>query len=86
MTRFSQIVPKTPLEQERFFLDVAKKLGGTEATLEEVDQRSTWPGASVTSEIERLLADLTKRIETPLRAQISELERRIDSLERSARF
>ena len=103
--RFSKVVPKSDLELERFYLDTINKLQDTTATLEEVDQRSTWPGASVTSELERLIYDIAKRVAAPLKAQISELERqlrnsqglslstklddlerRINSIERSARF
>ena len=84
--RFSKIVPKSDLELERFYLDVAEKLGGTTATLEEVDQRSTYPGASVTGELERTVRDIYRLAVAPLRSQISELERRINSIENGARF
>lgn len=103
--RFSEIVPQSPLEIERFFLDAIDKLKGTNSTLDELDQRSGYPGASVTSELERAISDYGKRITAPLRAQIDELERtirglqtrslstkvddlerRIDSIERSARY
>lgn len=95
--RFSKIVPTSPLELERFYLDTINKLQGTTATLDDLDQRSTWPGASVTSELERSISAITKSITATLRAQISELERiarnmqginqsaRIDDLERSIR-
>lgn len=84
--RFSKVVPKTDLELERFYLDVQEKLGGTTATLEEVDQRSTYPGASVTGEQERMIRDFYRTVVAPLRSQISELERRVNSLENGARF
>lgn len=103
--RFSEIVPANILEVERFYLDAIEKLRGTSVTLDELDQRSGYPGASVTSELERAISDYGKRITAPLRAQIDELERiirglqtrslstkvdelerRIDSIERSARF
>lgn len=105
MTRFAKIVPKTPLELERFYLDVEQKLGNTDATLEELDQRSQSPVGAMQSETERTLSDLVRMAQSPLKAQIEEihrllrdikresqstkiddLERRIDSIEKSARF
>jgi len=77
MSRFPRIVPKTPGELERFYLDVEKKLGGTDATLEEVDQRSQSPVGAIQSENERALRDLVKSVVAPLKAQISELERQL---------
>jgi len=84
--RFSKIIPKTDLELERFYIDVVEKLQGTTASLEEVDQRSTYPGASITAEIERAIRDIYRTVVAPMRSQISELERRINSIENSARF
>jgi hypothetical protein len=81
MPRFSETVPKTPLELEIFYLNVIKKVGGTDATLEEVDQRSTWPGASVASELERSIVDATKSITAPLRARIDDLERQLRNIQ-----
>lgn len=95
--RFSKIVPTSPLELERFYLDTINKLEGTTATLDDLDQRSTWPGASVTSELQRDITSLTKSITATIRAQISELERiarnmqginqsaRMDEIERAIR-
>jgi len=82
--RFSKVIPKTPLELERFYIDVVAKLEGTTATLEEVDQRSTYPGASVTAELERTIRDLYRIAVVPLRAQIDDLERTIRSLQGSS--
>lgn len=79
--RFSKIIPKNASEVERFYLDVIQKLEGTTATLEEVDQRSTWPGASVASELERSIVDLYKSMIAPLRAQIDDLERTIRNIQ-----
>lgn len=84
--RFSKIIPKTELELERFYIDTIAKLEGTSATLEEVDQRSTYPGASVTGELERIIRGMVQSANAPLRSQIADLERKIDSMERSARF
>jgi len=84
--RFSKVIPKTDLELERFYIDVVAKLEGTTSTLEEIDQRSTYPGASVTAEIERTIRDIYRVVVAPMRSQISDLERRINSIENSARF
>lgn len=105
MSRFPKPIPGTPLELERFFLETEKKLGGTDATLEEIDQRSQSPVGAFQSETERALTDIIKAAQAPIRAQVEELyrllrdikresqstkvddlERRIDSIEKSARF
>lgn len=99
--------PRSPREIEEFFLQAIDKLKNTTATLEEVDQRSGYPGASVSAELEREVRRLSDGMTAALRAQIgelevkvsrltaigstqaaiiSELERRIDSLEKSARY
>jgi len=102
--RFGEIVPATPGELEQFYLQVVDKLKGTSSTLEEVDQRSNWPGAPIVADLDRAIRGLADSAVAPLRAQISELEqklrnqqgqsaniiaeleRRIDSIEKSARF
>ena len=103
--RFGEIVPATPGELEQFYLQVVDKLKGTSSTLEEVDQRSNWPGAPIVADLDRAIRDLVNSAVAPLRAQIAsleqqlrnenvlsfnnelaDLERRIDSIEKSARF
>lgn len=99
--------PRSPREVEEFFLQTIDKLKNTTTTLEEVDQRSGYPGASVAAELDRDSRNLANAITVSLRAQIgelesklsrltdanakqsaviSELERRIDSIEKSARY
>lgn len=99
--------PRSERELEEFFLQVRNKLKGTTATLEEVDQRSGWPGSSISSEFEREIRSIFSSTVASLRAHVSELEtkvarlneakaaqsatisdleRRIDSIEKSARY
>lgn len=99
--------PRSEREVEEFYLQAIDKLKNTTATLEEVDQRSGYPGASVAAELDREARSLANAITLSLRAQIgeletrlnrlsdanakqsaviSELERRIDSIEKSARY
>lgn len=105
--RINPNIPRSPRELEEFYLQAIDKLKGTTATLEEVDQRSGYPGASVSAELERDVRYLADAMAATFRAQIgelevkvsrltaigstqaaiiSELERRIDSLEKSARY
>lgn len=79
--RFSKVIPQNPLEQERFYLDTIEKLQGTTATLEELDQRSNWPGAAITGDIERAINAIVKSAVSPLKAHISDLERIIRNLQ-----
>ena len=105
MSRFTERVPKSDRELEQFYLQTAKKLAGTDTTLEELDQRGNWPGQSVTDELERAIRSIVGGMMAPLKAQlaeidrriskgdiitvrtqITELERKINSIEASARF
>jgi len=97
MSRFSKIVPATPLELERFYLDTINKLQGTDASLDDIDQRSQSPVSAMIGEAERVITSIVKAAQAPLRAQISDLERtvrnlqsvslssKVDDLERSTR-
>ncbi len=84
--KFSKIVPKTDRETERFYLEVVEKLSNTDITLAELEQRADFPAAATSGELERGIRGLVTAIQAPLRSQIDDLERRINSLERSARF
>ena len=84
--RFSPIVPQTEMEQERFYLEVIEKLVNTNITLAELEQRADYPAAATNSELERTVRSIISAVQSPLRSQIADLERRINSIEKSARF
>lgn len=75
--RLTEIPPSNPYEIERFYLEVIDKLKGTTVSIEEVDQRSNWPGASIISDLDRAIRDLISNAVAPLRSQIADLERQL---------
>jgi hypothetical protein len=81
MPRFSDIVPKTPLELEIFYLDVIKKLQGTNSTLADEDMKSIVPVFSLINTANRRIDHLEKSINTH-KAQIARLEKRLLVLEK----
>jgi len=98
MSHISQIVPRTPLELERFYLDTITKLQGTDTTLADEDLKSAIPFISMVHSSNKRIDALEKTIRTSramvqklervqhenrvLKAQLSQIEKRVTAIEK----
>ena len=95
--RFSKVVPQSPLELERFYLDTINKLENTESSLSDEEQKSGIPVIGMIHDINRRIESLTRdsrnlkllmdnsRLEQDnrmMRSQLTKLETRLADLEK----
>lgn len=78
---FSKIVPQSPLELERFYLDTIEKLADTNSTLADEDKKSSVPIIGMLHEVNRKIDTVTRDNRT-LRTHITRLEAKIADIER----
>jgi hypothetical protein len=87
-------VPRTPREQEQYFLAVSKKIGGTDAELSDEEQKSAIPFLGMVQNLTRQLTALqregqrmTERVEKAEHAQrslaseVQQLKKRLRDVE-----
>lgn len=95
--RFSKVVPQSPLELERFYLDTINKLENTTSSLADEEQKSGIPVIGMIHDISRRVESLVRdnrnlklsmdnsRLEQDnriMRSQLTKLETRLADLEK----
>lgn len=81
---FSQIVPKTPAELERFYLDAIEKLQGTTSTLSDEDKKSSIPFNGMISKLDRSVEYIARSIKQA-RFNADNLTAKVDGAERETK-
>ena len=89
-------IPRTPREQEQYFLNVSEKIGGTTATLSDEEQKSNLPFLGMLQAMQRQVNALQRdgrnvqqrndqlaSENRQLKTRMAELERKVNDLERS---
>jgi uncharacterized protein involved in exopolysaccharide biosynthesis len=87
-------VPRTPREQEQYFLEVSKKIGGTDAELSDEEQKSAIPFLGMVQDLRRQMtalqregrrmADRTEKAEQAqrrLEVEVQQLKKRLQNVE-----
>jgi hypothetical protein len=78
--RLGKIIPKTERELEQFYRDLIVKVGGTDSTLSDEEQKSSLPIIGMIHAQNRKLEAL-EREGRNMRSLISRLERRLKDIE-----
>lgn len=92
--RIGRIIPRTPREIEQFFRDITVKLGGTDTTLADEEQKSALHLLGTVHGLERQVRALerdarqhmltqakTEQVVRRLQVQVSQLEARLRDIE-----